>query len=548
MRSVLIPVLCLILACPLEMPAGFDQDPPSELAAALAKKAKRAQKAGELAEAYAYYSQASALQPRNRGYRSRAAALQQHGGAKLSSGGTVSVSPAETSGGGVLRPEDVYDSITARELAQERQLASPPQLAATPGRFDFDLTDTPRALFEKVAARFNLQVVFDSDYPTGGSTVRFRLTQLDYRDALDALQAATGSFVVPISSRALMVAKDTPAKRNDLEQYVALTVRVPQTITTQELTEIVQLVRQATNVNKISLDNANSQIVIRDRISLAAPAQALLAQLFSYHPEVMIDLELMQFSDSDVLNYGLTLTSSFPLVYLGSIQNSVASIPSGITNLLTFGAGRTLIGVAAAQVQSMFNESESTGRSLYSARLRAGSGQASTFHVGEKYPIITGGYVGGSSNTTGSTSPNFTSAPAITWENLGLDLKATPRVHGSDSVTMTIEATYEVLTGQSADGIPVIATDKINTNIRLRNDEWAVVAGLTTHSHSKSSSGIWGLERLPLIGNLFRQTSIYKESGQLLIGIRPHILYIGPDDGVTVPLRVGTDSRPYTPL
>jgi type II secretory pathway component GspD/PulD (secretin) len=551
-----VTVLCLaFFGAETVWAAGFDQDPPSELAAALAKKAKRAEKAGNTAQAYAYYSQASALQPRNRSYRSKMQALQLRGGAQgIPGGSSASVSPSDAglddaSGAVTSRTPDLFDSITARELAGERRLASPPALAASPGLFDFDLTDTARVLFEKVAARLNIRTVFDGDYPPAGTPVRFRLTQVNYREALDAVQAATGSFVVPLSAHVIMVARDTPAKRNDLEQYVALTLNVPQVVTPQELAEIVQVVRQATNVEKIGFDNANNQIVIRDRISRAAPAQALLAQLFDYHPEVMIDLELLQVSDNDVINYGLTVTSSFPLAYLGGIQNSLPSIPSGVANLLTFGAGRTLIGIGAAEVQSMFNESSSTGRSLYSARLRAGSGQAGTFHVGEKYPIITSGFIGASStNTSGSTSPAFAAPPAITWENLGLDLKATPRIHGDDEVTMAVEATYEVLNGQSDDGIPEIETDKIVTNIRLRNDEWAVIAGMMDNSHSKSSSGIRGLGNLPLIGNLFRSTSINKSSGSLLIGIRPHIMYMGPDEYVARPLRVGTDARPYTPL
>lgn len=527
--------------------AGFDEDPPSELAAVLVRNAKRAEKAGDLAKAYVYYTQASAIQPRNRGYRAKAAELQVRGAAQIKKASTSE--PIDSGSGASLPPENLFESLTAREMAGERQLSSPPHLIAAEGRFDFDLNDTPRALFQKIADRFNLQIVFDGDYPAAGPLVRFRITQVDYRGALDVLQAATASFVIPLGSRAIMVAKDTVAKRNDLEQTVALVVRVPQVITTQELTEIVQVVRQATGVEKIAWETNDDEVVIRDRISRAAPAQALLEQLFSYRPEVMIDLELLQVSTSDMLNYGFTVTNSFPLVYLGGIQNSVASIPSGVANLVTFGAGYSLIGLGVAQVQAMFNESFSDARSLFSAQLRSGSGQAGSIHVGEKYPIITSGFVGASTtNTTGSTVPNFAAPPAISFENLGLDLKITPRVHGDDEVSMAIEASYEVLTGDSADGIPVIGTDKMTTDVRLRIEEWAVVGGLIGNTKTKSSSGFWGLENLPWIGNLFRQTEVDKETNNLLIGIRPHILYVGPDGNVAQPLRVGTDARPYTPL
>lgn len=555
MRSCAFRVLLSVLLLTSASQAGFD-DPPSELALVLVRKAKAAEKSGDLAQAYVYYSQASALQPRNNSYRKRASALMLRGASQIKKESTpaaaVPVPSADPDEGffAGTPPADLFDSITARELAMERPLAAPPKLDATQGKFDFDLTDTPRGLFEKVGARFGLQLIFDSDYPQGGQRVTFHLPQLDYRSALEILQAATDSFVVPISSRAIMVAHDTPQKRNDLEQYITLSIPVPTVITAQELTEIVQVVRQVSSADmKIGWDNEDSMIVLRDRASRAALAQALLGQLIAYHPQVMVDVELLQVADTVIRNYGFTVTNNFPLAYLGSIQHSMANIPSGVTNLLTFGAGHSLIGIGAAEVQALFNETSSNSRSLYSARMRAGSGQADTFHVGEKYPIITSAFVGASStNTGGSTTPNVVAPPAISFENLGLEIKATPHVHGADAVSMTIDATYETLNGQSADGIPVIASNKISTEIRLKNDEWAVVAGLIGSTDSKSKSGFWGLDNIPLLGSLFKQISTDKESTNLLIGIRPHILYMAPSENVTQELRAGTDARPYLPL
>src|SRR5919202_2146269 len=52
------------------------RDPPAETAAALAKKAKRAAKNGKSAQAFLWYSEAAALQPKNRRYKARMEALQ----------------------------------------------------------------------------------------------------------------------------------------------------------------------------------------------------------------------------------------------------------------------------------------------------------------------------------------------------------------------------------------------------------------------------------------------------------------------------------------
>ena len=204
----------------------------------------------------------------------------------------------------------------------------------------------------------------------------------------------TNSFVVPLSPRLFMVAQDTPQKRNDLEQTIAITIPVPAALTTQELTEIAQAVKQATNVDKIALDTAQGEVVIRDRISRALPGQALFQQLLSWRPEVMIEVEFLEVTDSDILNYGFNVTNQFPAIYLGQILNNVVSFPSGVTALLSFGGGKTLIGLGVAQVQAMFNESISNARTLYRAQVRSVNGQPATFHVGEKYPMITQQYAG----------------------------------------------------------------------------------------------------------------------------------------------------------
>jgi len=281
MRLCVLSATFLVLICLTAQSADFGEDPPSELALVLVRKAKQAEKAGDLADAYVYYSQASALQPKNRGYRQHASALQARGAARPAPTPAVAKTEPDASDPDPLEyhasiPEDImFDSLTMRQLSRERQLSSPPTLNAGPGQFDFDLTDTARGLFDKVAAKLNLQIVYDSDYPQTGDRIHFQVTKMDYREALEALDAATGSFVVPLSSKAIMVARDSTAKRNDLEQYITLTVKVPQIITTQELTEIVQLVRQITSVEKIGWDTDSDQIVMRDRVSRVALAQGL---------------------------------------------------------------------------------------------------------------------------------------------------------------------------------------------------------------------------------------------------------------------------------
>jgi general secretion pathway protein D len=543
-RSVFLGIL--LCAGTTLLGSGGQEDSPKEQAAALAKKAKKAAKAGEPANAYLLYSEAAAMQPGNRKLTGKMEALQSRAAQQSKPLPDVpDVAPTDLAPPD-LAPEDVFDSITARDFAGARQPQPPPALKARAGTQDFDLIGTARTLFDQVARRFGLDTVYDGDYPTAGPQIRFRISGIDYREALHDLEAMTGSLVVPLSSRLFIVAQDTPQKRNDLEQTIAISIPVPEVLTTQELTEIAQAVKQATNIDKIAWNTVQGQVVIRDRISRALAARALFEQLMSWRPEVMIEVEFLEVADSDIVNYGFNVTNQFPAIYLGQILNNAVTFPSGVGALLSFGGGKTLIGLGVAQAQAMFNESTSNARTLYRAQVRSVNGQPATFHSGEKYPVITQQYAGG--GTAATTGTVYAPPPSFTYENLGAEVKVTPHVHGVDGVTLAIETNFELLAGTAVNGIPIIARRQLNTQVRLRDGEWAVVAGMLSPTDSKSRSGIPGLTQIPLIGNLFTQTTKDKERENLLIAIRPHLLSLPPDQVVTPRLRVGTETRPFNPL
>jgi general secretion pathway protein D len=522
------------------------EDSPKEKAAALAKKARRASKSNKDADAYLLYSEAAAMQPGNRKLKARMEALQSRAALQGAAAPAQSPDADPLADSTVLAPEDVFDSLTARDYALARQPQGPAELKPKPGIQDFDITGNARTLFDQVAQRFGLDTVYDGDYPPAGKEIRFRISGIGYREALHDLEAMTSSFVIPLSSRLFMVAQDTPQKRTDLEQTIAISIKVPEALTTQDLTEIGQAVKQVTNIDKIAWDATQGTVVIRDRISRVLPAQALLEQLFAWRSEVMIEVEFLEVSDSDILTYGFNITNQFPAIYLGSIMNNVVSFPSGLTALLSFGGGKTLIGLGVAQAQAMFNQSISNSKTLFRAQVRSVDGQAATFHVGEKYPVITQQYAGG--GTTPTTGTVYAPPPSFTFENLGVQLKVTPHVHGVDGVTLTVETTFELLTGESVNNIPIFGRRALNNEVRLLDGEWAVVAGMMNPSDSKTTAGFWGLAQIPLIGNLFKQTTKDKERENVLIAIRPHLLSLPPDQVVTRRVRVGSEARPYLPL
>jgi len=98
----------------------------------------------------------------------------------------------------VPRGGPVFGPLSQEELEDIRRLKPPPRLAGAPGRQNLALTGDAKALFQQTAKAFGLECVFDADYPPG-PTLRLRIEDAAFDEALHQVEAATGSFVAPVS-------------------------------------------------------------------------------------------------------------------------------------------------------------------------------------------------------------------------------------------------------------------------------------------------------------------------------------------------------------
>lgn len=507
----------------------------------LYEQGRSAEKAGHMSQAYLLYSQAAALDPKNKTYwlrsqsvRSRAAmeAKPQPG---IPQPADLDKEIAE------LTEEPHFDEPPAQVLAEANRPLPPTELAATPGRKTFDLLGNRQELFEKMAKEWGLDCVFDSDFDKK-SPIRFRMDDVDYRDALHGLEAATGSFIVPLSDKLFMVVQDTVQKRTAVEPTVTVMVRVSEAVAQQDFQEILRAVQQSMGIEKIYWQTSTSTVVMRDRISKVLPAQALFEELARPRAQVAVEMQFLEVSRNDMVTYGINFPQVFSLNALTTALNNLASLPTSVSGLLTFGAGKTLIGIGITNASLVAQMSQSSGNLLLDSVIRSMSGQKATFHVGERYPIITAGY----QTTTTVAAGSYTPAPSFTFEDLGLSLTLTPLVHDSEEVSLDIDAEFKVLTGQSVNGLPVISNRAIKEDVRLKFGEWAVVAGLLDNQEGRTIAGLAGLARIPGLGPL-TSTHEHDSSGdQVLVMLRPMLLTPPAGDAGSRTFRTGPDQRPPT--
>ncbi len=492
---------------------------------------QKAERAGDVVRAYLLYSQAVTQAPYNLDYWLRSQTLRVK--ALLQAKPAEAQTPASQA--------NAPSVATSETLSSARQPQPPQELKASPNRRDLDLQGDAKRLFTEVARAYGLDAVFDSDYQPGAA-LRFRLDNADYREALRALEAATASFVVPVGERRLLVVKDTLQKRTESEPVVSVSVPLPEPVSLQDAQELMRGVQQVMGLQRIQLDSQRRIILVRDRVSRVRPAQALIEELLRHRALVSIEVEFVESSRTSSTSYGASLQTLFSLVNFGTPWNSTPFIPAGLTRFLVFGGGKTFLGLGLTDAQLFARMSSATGRTLYRTEIRSVDGQPATIHVGEQYPVV-----------TGRLQPSETGAqpalpPAFTFEDLGLVIKVTPRVNGASEVTLDLEAEFKALTGQAFNDIPVIANRKLQTEVRLRQGEWAVIAGLMNASQARTISGLAGLSRVPLLGAVLSQNTRDDNEDQVLVVIKPALLSLPPSESATRLVPVGTEQRPRIPL
>jgi general secretion pathway protein D len=418
-----------------------------------------------------------------------------------------------------------------------------------------------RGLFTELGSAYGVQVEFDDS--VAAKTVRFYVDDVDLVTALALAGKTTKTMWTPLDAHELLIAADTAENHKQFDRMSLGTFAVPGAVTPQEVTEMVTSMRNICDFQKISTGQGGTVEVRAPQPTLHACA-TLLQQLTSDRPQVMLDIQVFQISHNLTRNIGLHIPDTFnlfniPVAALAALggqsiqslinqliasgginqagssslsallaqlqgqQNSIFSQP-----LATFGGGLTFSGLSLDQLSAALSLNESWFRTLDHITLRAAQGNEATFHLGSRYPILNASYAPifnspQISAVLGNQSyvPPF---PSVSYEDLGLNLKAKPVIHGNGEVSMTLELQVRSLTGQSANGVPVISNKEYKGSIRLRDGEPAVVAGEISSNDQRSMSGIPGLGFIPGLNQAMVKNTVSAQDDELLIMITPHVV------------------------
>ena len=223
------------------------------------------------------------------------------------------------------------------------------------------------------------------------------------------------------------------------------------------------------------------------------------------------------------INQANSTAISALLAQLQGQQNSIFSTP-----VATFGGGKTLTGLTLGALTATLSLNESKVQTLEHLSLHAAQGNAATMHIGTRYPILNASFAPilnspSLSQVIGNNSFQ-TPFPSFSYEDLGINVKAKPFIHGSGDISLDFELSLRALGAASLNGVPVISNRDYKGQMTLRDGEPAVIVGSLSSSEQKSASGFPLLTQIPGLRHATSTSNKQIDDNELLVVITPHIL------------------------
>jgi general secretion pathway protein D len=245
---------------------------------------------------------------------------------------------------------------------------------------------------------------------------------------------------------------------------------------------------------------------------------------------------VQQIISSGLASPGDTLTILGILLASGQVSSSLFS-----NGIALFGGGLTQSALAPGKVTANLSLNSSDSRELDEMQLRLGDGEAATIKSGTKYPIqtssfssmgasvpnipgLTGAGASGSlSSLLATYAGSVPNVPQVQYQDLGLTLKATPKVLRNDEVALTIDMKIDALSGISINGNPVLNNRAWSGVVTLKQGEAVEVVSEMDKSESRAVSGMPGISEIPGLNNLTGNDT-QKNYATLLIIITAHVI------------------------
>ena len=395
-----------------------------------------------------------------------------------------------------------------------------------------------KMIFEAISRTTGLNILIDKDIKADLKATVF-VKQASVEDTISLILLQNQLEKKILNDNTLYIYPATPAK---LKEHQDLVIRTFQ-LTNADAKQMQVLLKTMIKAKDVFINEKSNSLVMRDTPEAVALAAKLIAAQDVNEPEVMLEVEVLEVSQSLLTQIGI----DYPNQVRFSLDNSIQTLRDFRDNInrskinVTQGLGVTL----------NLKKTDGEINTLANPRIRVRQREKAKILIGSRYPIIT-------NTVTAGTTAVVTGS--IQYIDLGLKLEVEPDIHMDGEVgiktALEVSSLGDIITSNNGANngetvAPIINTRTVNTVLRLKDGETQVLAGLINNQESDSASKVPGLGDVPLLGRLFSNNRRNKDKTELILAITPRIIrnIHQPDAGIAS-YWSGTDgtvrSRPIT--
>ena len=451
--------------------------------------------------------------------------------------------------------------------AKDSNVASAVVLEPRKEKHSFHLRTGSRQVLDEVYKAYGVNPMLHDSVQN--RQVRFDVDDLEFADAVRVLGMVTKTFYEPLDPHRVIVAQDTRENRTQLQRTEMETVYLPG-LDDKQLTEVSNLAHNVFEVQQTAVEPAHGTITVRAPVRTLSAFNRTVDTLESGQNQIDLNIKVIQLSHVSARETGTTFFQQTGIYNAYSEINSIIQqnqsavqqilsqglVPNAnsITNQIEiiaillaagqltgtpfnqgfalFGNGLTtsLIQPSAATLKMSLSSSDT--RTLEDIHIRLSDEEAGTFKIGERYPIETSSYssvalpsVSGLSSAASSalSSAESQTIPQIEYEDIGLTVKATPKVMRSDDVALTMDMKIVSLGGSALNDIPILNNQSFAGVLTLKAGETAMLVSDLSRQESRALSGLPGVSDIPGlqdVSDIARNQNV----ARLLILVTPSVL------------------------
>ncbi|MDA1315090.1 MAG: cohesin domain-containing protein [Acidobacteria bacterium] len=382
-----------------------------------------------------------------------------------------------------------------------------------------------KVIFETIGKLAGINVLFDSEYDDNKITIELQNATL--YEALDYVSLLAKAYWKPLTKNAIFVTNDSQNKRREFDDEVVKTFYLTNVSTPQELQEIATAIRGLTDLRRLFPVNSMNALIVRGPADKIALAEKVIVDVDKARAEVIVDILVLETSKSATRNLGIAPISggaaglSFPVTFTGE---GVAAGDGGgvpLTNLGNLSGRDWSTTLPGGTIEALLSRSDT--RLLQSPRVRSQDNFQASLRIGQRIPIATGSFQPG----IGGVGINPLVNTQFQYQEIGVNVDMTPKIHNDHEVTMHIEVEISNVAGvQEIGGIrqPVFGQRKVTHDVRIEQGHSSILGGLLETQTFTTKGGVPLLSDIPIVGRLFSTEEVMVTENEILIVLIPHIV------------------------